>query len=188
MNGVLWYSYPTGTPHAFYPGESDSVCGSALARRKRGAGSEERLEGGCGNCTKKLAQIRRRASGSSSSETTSGPRREHHRDGKPCPCRKCRDGRREVAEKYIDEVREGIEDLVCACVREWSGSAEIVAAAEARLGGVLLGWEMSDVRVGARDVEDAARGLRAAWREARDRYDLLDGSHPRRLHRRGRTR
>lgn len=107
-------------------------------------------------------------------------------------CRTCQDktgeaapfpARKREAQQYLRDVGRRVESHTCRCVREWEGAPDLVAEAEHRLAALLLAWEMTGYSVDARDIEDAARALHTAWKEARQRYDLLDGSHPHRTRR-----
>ena len=64
----------------------------------------------------------------------------------------------------------------CRCVWESPIAREYVADAETGLCALLLAWETGGGTWA--DVEDAERTLAAAWQEAAERYELLDGSHP----------
>jgi len=74
--------------------------------------------------------------------------------------------RRFEAEAYLVQFRDAVELMVPLAVLDWPGALEIVAAAEAELAAELLSWETSPSTRGAREVEDAGRGVKKAWRRA----------------------
>lgn len=101
-----------------------------------------------------------------------------HRDGDLCACPDCRDHRRSHAREYAASVLDVLPG--CECVRRWERVGDYTGEAAARWAALLLAWEVTGERTTARDVEEAARILHRAWREAADAYELLDGSHPHR--------
>lgn len=96
--------------------------------------------------------------------------------GPRCGCPKCRAHRARHARELVREWVPG----VCRCVREWPGAREFVEEIERRALSLLLTWEMAGGSAEARDVEDALRALRAAWRDAAAQYEIVDGTHPHR--------
>lgn len=163
-----WARYRTGTWHAHaapaWKGDGyRSFCGHSIRADPSGLRQDP---GGrrCRSCVARLERRRPRA----------------HRAGERCACEDCRAHRRQQARAFLDS----IELPGCRCVHEWDAASEIVLEASVALYARLFAWETAGGTVEARDVEDALRGLRHAWREAARRYDLLDGSHPPRESRR----
>lgn len=159
-----WAEHRTQKWHAWLPGASASVCGFVDGTPE--GPTLPRPEGhACQHCRARLRKGVR----------IPAPR---HQEGPRCACPGCRRRRAREAEEYVPSIPSRVARIACQCVREWEGARECVDPAEARLGGLLLAWEITGGSVEARDVEDAARGLFAAWREAVEAYELFDGSHP----------
>lgn len=166
----VWAEHRTGKWHAWLPGASCSVCGF-VDGTPEGSALPRPAGHACQHC---LARLREGVPSSTPA----------HQDDGRCACPDCREYRARGAQEFVPSIPRRVARVVCRCVREWERAGEYVADAEAKVWALLLVWEITGGSVEARNVGDAARGLFAAWREAVDACEMLDGSHP---HAEGRT-
>lgn len=167
MNGrPLFAPNPdSGVWHAYRPGASRAVCGF----RRLEATPQFRAEGHVCRTCKRLLGWR-------------DPRPvPHEPEAQLCACPRCRERRRAGVEEYVQGLRRSLERTFPARILDWPDAPSVVAAAEARLGALLLAWEVDGTprALLKGDLADLERELFQAWREAERRHDLLGGPRAR---------
>ena len=179
---VTWLPARSGILHAFPPGRVRSLCGlvhrARLPIRRSGRAL---LRHRCERCTHQLARPSASWAPPPPPRPPAATQPAGMRHGVRCACVHCRQWRAGEAAQYARDVEARIATVCCACVREWPGAEPIVRDATAAWAAALLAWELSGgTSADIADVHEAERALLDAWREATRRYEVLDGSHPRR--------
>jgi hypothetical protein len=147
---LTWAKHPTGTFHVHPASDAFSLCGI----RPRGSVLAPGRPSGrtCKRCRRSLrGRVERSAQAAAALE----PRFPNRRTG---------------AEVYLKGLRESVELRVPLSVLDWPGARVFVAEAEAELAAELLAWEATGSVQAAREVEDAGRGLLAAYLRAAQGY------------------